>query len=83
MSENAPDTEALVFEVLAKFADAQGTKLTLETELGADLALDSMRIMEVMLELEDRLDISIPQNILPNLRTLGDLARELESLTAS
>ena len=77
------DTRKLIFEVLSPFAEQQGKELTMETDLSADLALDSMKIMEVMGELEDRLDILIPQNILPNLQTLGDLVRELDALSKS
>ena len=80
MSEKAIETRDLIFEVLRPFADEKGVKLSDDTELAADLDLDSMKIMEVLLEIEDRLDISVPQNILPNVRTLADLERELDAL---
>lgn len=80
MSEKAVDTRDLILEVLRPFADEKGVELSDATELASDLDLDSMKIMEVLLELEDRLDISIPQNILPDVRTLADLARELGKL---
>jgi len=80
LSEKATETRDLIFEVLRPFADEKGVSLSEGTELAADLDLDSMKIMEVLLEIEDRLDISIPQNILPNLRTLADLERELDAL---
>ncbi len=83
MSERAAETRALIFEVLRPFADKKGVELADGTELATDLDLDSMKIMEVLLELEDRLDISIPQNILPNVRTLADLERELDALQTS
>jgi acyl carrier protein len=31
-------------------------------------------------QIEDDFDISVPLNILPDIRTLGDLARQLEKL---
>ena len=36
--------------------------------------------MEVLLEVEDGFDISIPLNVLPNVVTVEDLSIELEKL---
>ena len=83
MSEKTTETRDPVFEVLRPYALEKGLDLSESTDLAKDLELDSMKIMEVLLELEDRFDISIPQNILPNVRSLGDLVRELEALTAA
>ena len=54
--------------------------MTEATELVADLGLDSVQVMELLLEAEERLDISIPLNILPSVRTVRDLALELHRL---
>ena len=48
-----------------------------------DLGLDSLKIMELMLEIEDHFDVSIPLNVLPDIRTIKDLARQLESIAAA
>jgi len=45
-----------------------------------DLGLDSLRVMKLVVEVEDRFDISIPINILPNVRTIKDFAVQLETL---
>lgn len=52
------------------------------TELVADLGLDSVQVMQLLLEIEDRLDVSIPLNILPDVRTVKDLALQLQKLTS-
>ena len=80
---SAVDCRTIVFEVLRPLATEKGLELDGTTDLATDLDLDSMRIMELLLELEDRLDVSIPQNILPELQTLADLIRELEGLFES
>ncbi|MFQ5944983.1 MAG: acyl carrier protein [Candidatus Methylomirabilales bacterium] len=72
---------AQLFEVLAPFAKA-GQELREETDLVADLDLDSMQVMRLVLETEDRFDISIPLNILPSVRTVKDFALQLQQLTA-
>ena len=46
-----------------------------------DLGLDSVKVMEILEILEDNFDISIPLNILPDIRTVEDLAVEIQNLT--
>lgn len=45
-----------------------------------DLELDSVMVMELMMELEDHFDISIPLNSLPDVNTVSDLATEISKL---
>ena len=52
-----------------------------DTDLLADLSLDSLQVMNLLLRVEDRFDISIPVNILPDVRTVKDLALQIEHLT--
>jgi acyl carrier protein len=69
-----------LYEILKPFAqDAQ--TLSDDTELVADLDLDSMKVMEILLEVEERFDISIPLNVIPDVRTIRDFARQIEQLT--
>jgi acyl carrier protein len=51
-----------------------------DTMLASDLGIDSAQLMEVLLEVEDEFDISIPLNVLPNVYTVKDLTLELEKL---
>lgn len=53
------------------------------TELVGDLNLDSLQIMELLLFIEDRFDISIPVSILPDVKTVKDLAMQIEKITRS
>ena len=39
-----------------------------------------MQVMQVLLKIEDRFDISIPLNNLPTIRTVKDLGLEIEQL---
>lgn len=48
------------------------------TELTGDLHLESLQIMNLLLSIEDQFDISIPVNVLADVRTIGDLARHIE-----
>ncbi len=49
------------------------------TDLLGDLNLDSLQVMNLLLEIEDRFDISIPVSILPDVKTVKDLALQIEN----
>ena len=69
-----------IFEILKPFAK-QGIILNEDSELVTELGLTSLQVMELIEQIEDHFDISIPLNILPDIRTIHDLARQLEKLT--
>ncbi len=69
-----------LFEVLKPYAK-DGQALTEDTELIGDLGLDSMKVMQLLLETEERFDISIPLNVVTDVRTVKDFARKIEHLT--
>ena len=51
-----------------------------ETELVTALGLDSIKIMEVVEQIEDEFDVSVPLNILPQVRTVRDLSVQLQDI---
>ncbi len=59
-----------------------GFEIKEDTDLVDDLSLDSLEVMEVLLEIEDRFDISVPINILPDIRTVMDVVRQIQKLLA-
>ena len=69
-----------VYEILTPFVP-QGQQLTEETDMIADLGLDSLKVMKIVETVEDRFDISIPLNILPEVRTVGDFAVQIQKIT--
>lgn len=46
----------------------------------ADLGYDSMRVLELVGELEERFDISVPLNHLTHIRTVAHVIAEVERL---
>lgn len=68
-----------LFEVLRPFA-AEGQVIDEDTDLTADLDLSSLKIMELLMDIEDRYDVTVPLNVLPDVRTVRDLAVQLDRL---
>ena len=56
---------------------------TLASDLVSDLGCDSLQVLEVIAELEDRFDISIPLNDVPATRTVGQVVAQVASLVAA
>jgi acyl carrier protein len=53
---------------------------SLSSDLVADLGFDSLQILEVIAELEDRFDISIPLNGVPATRTVAQVVAQVTRL---
>jgi acyl carrier protein len=39
-----------------------------------------MKVMELVMQVEDHFDISVPLNILPDVQTIGEFAEQLQKL---
>ncbi len=72
------DPELLVelSELLAGI-NKSGVPITPETDFNADLNVDSVAVMDFVLMVEDRYDVSIPMNLLTEVRTVGEFAAVL------
>jgi acyl carrier protein len=53
---------------------------TLASDLVADLGLDSLQVLEVVAELEEKFDISIPLNDVPAARTVAQVVAQVAGL---
>jgi len=51
-----------------------------QTRIMDDVGLDSMQVMELVMQIEDFFDVSVPLNILPDVNTIGEFAGHLETL---
>ena len=57
-----------------------GQVLSEDSELVSELGLTSLQVMMLIEQIEDDFDITVPLNILPDIRTIRDLAVQLEKL---
>ena len=71
--------EDVVLDVL-KQVSRRPIDPSLESDLVADLGFDSLQILEVIAELEDRFDISIPLNGVPATRTVAQVVAQVARL---
>ena len=52
----------------------EGKKLAADTDIPAELNIDSVGVLDFIMEVEDHFDIEIPMNVVSEIRTVGDLA---------
>jgi acyl carrier protein len=72
MQWTADQVQEEVVKLLQPF-NPKGIELTLDTDLSADLFMDSVAAMNLVMEIEDRFEIDIPISLLPDVNTLQDL----------
>ncbi len=72
-----------ILDIVKPMVPKDGPAVTADLDLVNDLGLDSIKVMEILETLEDSFDISIPINILPSVRTVNDLAVEIQNLTGN
>lgn len=76
MSNPAPGSgsvEARVLELIKKEMEGKGTgEITLSTDFVNDLGLDSLDTVELMMLLEDKFSVHIPDEDAVKIKTVGD-----------
>lgn len=79
-----PDVQSItsdVVEALEPF-NRRGHTLGRETDIMADLEIDSVAVLDVVMVLEDKYDVSVPLELVPKIRTIGDFADQFAALLA-
>ena len=57
--------------------------ITAATVIYKDLSIDSLAVMDIIMDLEDRFDVSIPINTVAEIRTVKELVDAILRLRAS
>ena len=73
----------MVFEkirkILADQLEIEESKITLDSNLVEDLNADSLDIVELIMDVEQEYDITIPDEDLPEVVTVKDIVSYIES----
>jgi len=51
-----------------------------DAALTSDVGLDSVQVMDLVMEIEDELDLSVPVEVLAEVQTLNQLAQRLRTM---
>ncbi len=58
----------------------KGVDLSRETDLIADLEVDSVAVLDMVMDIEDFYDISIPVNTISETKTIGELVDAIHEI---
>ncbi|UPG96516.1 acyl carrier protein [Luteibacter aegosomatissinici] len=78
---NPSDIVSRLIELINPLIEVPLAKpISASTGITADLGFDSLKVMDLIMAVEDEYDVSVPINALADIRTVGELA-ELVSKT--
>jgi acyl carrier protein len=76
---NEKETKA-VLAILVEQLDVQENQLSLDARIQEDLGADSLDVMEIIMAVEERFALSIPDEMSEKVSTVGDLLQTLADL---
>lgn len=79
MHESVDDIRIVVTATLRAMLPAS-VELSDDTNIMRDLGMDSVAVMDFVMETEERLDISVPLDRISEVETIGDLVTTLHDI---
>jgi acyl carrier protein len=71
-----------VLDILVEELGVQATQLTPDARLEEDLGADSLTMAEIIMSVEERFDVCVPDEMVERVVTVGDLFETLAELLA-
>jgi acyl carrier protein len=68
-----------VIEILSDFTEVEKEKITEKSKLIADLGLNSLDVINIVVTFEEEFNIEIPNQSIKNFVTVGDIVEYLET----
>ncbi len=78
MSTEEPSIEERLNEIIIKQFEEGEKPVTHETSFVNDLGADSLDIVELVMDLEDAFDVSIPDEDAQKMQTVGDVVNYIK-----
>ncbi len=79
-TEESPIEDRIKEIIIKQFGEGEKT-ITLESSFVNDLGADSLDIVELVMELEDEFDVSIPDEDAEKIQTVGDAVKYIKEHT--
>lgn len=67
-----------VKEILIDQLDADEDAIKMEASIADDLGADSLDIADIVMSLEEEFDVEVPDEVLQNVKTVGDIVKYIE-----
>jgi acyl carrier protein len=80
---NRKEVIAQIIDIVTPISEARLAVIGEDTELTSQLALDSLKVMDLLVAVEDHFDISVPINALADVKTVGDFASVVQKFAGA
>jgi acyl carrier protein len=71
---NHQDVVTQLIELVTPISEGRVAVIDENTGIAGELGMDSLKVMDLVVAVEDHFDISVPINALAEVRTVGDFA---------
>lgn len=78
LSVTKPEIEARVIEIVSEQLGVNKDQITKETHFVKDLNADSLDLVELVMELEEEFEVSIPEEMHEKIQTVGEALTFIE-----
>ena len=78
MATDAAEIKVKVIEIVSKQLGVAKEKITRQSSFVNDLGADSLDTVELVMEIEDAFDLSIPDDAAEKIQTVGDAIKFVE-----
>lgn len=79
MADNKKSTLDKVREIISKQLSVKLEEVKAESNIAEDLGADSLDLVEILMSLEDEFGISIPDEAIPQIKTIKDVVAFIEN----
>ncbi|MDH6279470.1 acyl carrier protein [Rhodococcus sp. LBL1] len=82
MAANQEDIIANLAEIIEEVTGIEPSEVTIEKSFVDDLDIDSLSMVEIAVQTEDKYGVKIPDEDLASLRTVGDVVGYIQKVEA-
>lgn len=72
--------EEKVIELICEKLGKNKSEVTLSSKLVEDLGADSLDVVELIMAFEDEFNVSLPDEDVQNMKTIGDIVKYINNL---
>lgn len=83
MDPSAESSEDIVLQIIGEELDVPRERLALTTSLIEDLNADSLALINIVMKVEERFKIDVPDDDWRGLRTVGDVIAYVRTMASS
>ena len=79
MAEKSQNALEKVKDIIAKQLSVKPEEIKNDSNIAEELGADSLDLVEILMSLEDEFGISIPDEAIPQIKTINDIVDFIES----